>query len=332
MPVRTGVLAEWRQRFGADCELLTPFLQPTGAVASALPCGGSGEACVRQIVVHPDGEIVGVCGAEGGECETLTLAKTDLAIHEFDALKFGAHLAAVLGLVGKVEAIPRLPSALRLGDFVPFACERFPAFLVFQRESADEFAAAIERLVRRALARMVLVISSTKTLSHDERELLQQAGAVVLALDEVLLLDGSTDFHIAAVALLSLSALREHAVSGAETKRRLLVPPGATWGDLKITCVDGHTVRIDVLGTSVRKAYGDLGMADGRSKNPNRQWGLLQEIIDAHGHLPDQRSEKQKKQRIALAKQLKEYFGIDGEPFESDGRGGWRARFRVASS
>ena len=332
MPVRTGVRSAWQEKFGDDFPALSRFLRVTGDSARTFSCGGTRDGCSRRVVTRPNGDIVAVCGAETGECESLKLVRTDLAIYEFDVLMFGSHVAAALGFVGPTETLLGITSAVRLGAHVPFAGERYPSFLALQSEVVDEVPSTIERLLRRTPQRFILVVSSREVLRENATEMLTGAGVVTLPLDEVLLVDDAGQLRVSPEAERLLSSIRADVVSEVRARPRLLVPAQSKWNDVKVGYVDGHTVSISVRGLSARRQYADMGMADARSRQPNQQWTLFQGIIEARGILPRAGLEKQKKNRLALTRRLKDFFGIEGEPFESDGRGGWRAVFRVETS
>ncbi len=111
-------------------------------------------------------------------------------------------------------------------------------------------------------------------------------------------------------------------------------PPNATWGDLTIRFVDGHTVAIRVGTEYVTYHYAQLGMADGRNAKPTKQWELLVAFARNNGVLTWRSSDadrKNKKRRELLARDLKAVFRIDGEPIlATDGGKGWQTTFVLA--
>jgi hypothetical protein len=76
-------------------------------------------------------------------------------------------------------------------------------------------------------------------------------------------------------------------------------------------------------------------MADRRNKRPTKQWDLLRAFAKGYGTLTwgsrdaDPRNQKR---RELLARDLKAFFRIDGEPIVAtdDGKG-WRTTFALAS-
>jgi hypothetical protein len=112
-------------------------------------------------------------------------------------------------------------------------------------------------------------------------------------------------------------------------------PAGATWADLSIRFADGHSVTVRVGAAGGKYHHARMGMADGRNTRPTKQWELLQALARNHGVLtwksPDA-GRKNKKRRELLARDLKAFFRIDGEPIVAtdDGKG-WRTTFALAS-
>jgi hypothetical protein len=90
-----------------------------------------------------------------------------------------------------------------------------------------------------------------------------------------------------------------------------------------------------VSGAGGTYHYAQMGMADGRNARPTKQRELLQALARNHGVLtwksPDT-SRKNKKRWELLARTLKAFFRIDGEPIVAtdDGKG-WRTIFALAS-
>ena len=83
-PWDRAVTAEWQERFTTDFALLQPHLKPTGEMATTYPCpNGGGDGCPRQ-VHERGGGFEAVCGNVPGECSSLLLKKTDLAVHAVD--------------------------------------------------------------------------------------------------------------------------------------------------------------------------------------------------------------------------------------------------------
>jgi hypothetical protein len=111
-------------------------------------------------------------------------------------------------------------------------------------------------------------------------------------------------------------------------------PPDATWEDVTIRFIDGHNIFVKVKRTTGTFEYTQMGMADGRNSKPTEQWKLLEVFAENEGVLTWKSSKadrKNQKRREELAKNLRAFFRIEGDPFRLiEGRKGWRARFRIS--
>jgi hypothetical protein len=111
-------------------------------------------------------------------------------------------------------------------------------------------------------------------------------------------------------------------------------PEGASWSDVVIKKIDGHSVSIRI-GQIVRQCtFWELGMVDNRNKTPNVQWDLLL-ILAAHDGVLTWRkpgaSRKVPKRKEILAKSLKAFFQLDGDPIVlTDDEQGYRTVFTIS--
>jgi len=108
-------------------------------------------------------------------------------------------------------------------------------------------------------------------------------------------------------------------------------PADATWEQVRIHFTDGHTVSASVGDASGVYHYSQMGMADRRNGNFTKQWELLESFATGRGILdwehPDARRENQKRREM-LARDLRAFFRIEGDPLAVQGNG-WRTRFAV---
>lgn len=110
-------------------------------------------------------------------------------------------------------------------------------------------------------------------------------------------------------------------------------PPDATWEDVSIQFRDGHTVSVKASDVTGVFTYAEMGMVDRRSGKPTVQWKLLRAFAAGHGLLDwasREADRKNQKRRELLARDLRAFFRIEGDPFSvmEDGRG-WRTRFAI---
>jgi hypothetical protein len=110
-------------------------------------------------------------------------------------------------------------------------------------------------------------------------------------------------------------------------------PPGATWTSVRIRFVDGETVAVAVCGANAHFTYAQMGMADRRNARPTKQWELLRAFASVHGLLSwegHHACRANQKRRELLARDLKAFFRIDGEPIIlTEDRKGWRTVFAI---
>jgi hypothetical protein len=108
-------------------------------------------------------------------------------------------------------------------------------------------------------------------------------------------------------------------------------PPGVRWSDIQMRFTDGHTLRIRIGGATRLVTCEQLDLHDRRTMRPNLQWDLLKTFAEGRGKLNwDDRSasRRHQKRKEELAKALRGYFGIDDDPFVTEG-GGWRTKFSI---
>ena len=103
-----------------------------------------------------------------------------------------------------------------------------------------------------------------------------------------------------------------------------LTPPDAEWPNITIKFTNGHTIRVtcNTGNDRVSQVYNftQMGMADGRTASPNKQWNLLEGFADERGQFTwdnPKANRNQKKQKQELKKVFQKFFDIyDSDPFE----------------
>lgn len=100
------------------------------------------------------------------------------------------------------------------------------------------------------------------------------------------------------------------------------LPSNISWEDISIRFFDRQdfTVMIKKGGYSkmLRMNYKELGFQDGRTRKPNKQWGLFLSLSASDGEINWENVHANKnivKTKQLLSKQLKKSFGIDEDPF-----------------
>ncbi|MBN8604638.1 MAG: hypothetical protein J0M26_26790 [Planctomycetes bacterium] len=108
------------------------------------------------------------------------------------------------------------------------------------------------------------------------------------------------------------------------------------WSELTIRFINSETVSVKMLDKTAKLTYSDIGMIDGRSRGPTKQWYLLEAFAKSRGELTwtsPSASRENRKRRKLLSDNLKNFFGIQGEPIVlTEDKKGWRTVFNVSES
>ena len=113
----------------------------------------------------------------------------------------------------------------------------------------------------------------------------------------------------------------------------------SNWEDIEIAFLSEGRVQIRSGQETETCNFGDLGFADGRTKNPRRAWIVLQIMAQSGGIIRDTQKthgtwSRVEKRIQEIRELLRQYFGISSEtdpiPFV-DGTG-YRARFRIVTA
>ena len=287
------------------------------------------------MVVHGPDHIVGVC-SDG--CAPARLTRDDIVVWELPRAALGRAIADAFSLPYEGTGVDSLPKTAQIGTYAPYAGFRFPVYLTIRMEP-DEFRQVVDGLLARNNAPFILLAPTRALCKPACEELLTRKKACFVPLCEVLVLDERGRFVLGENSTLDgiLADFRSAVLPPTEDQSGMIffpTPPDARWEDVTIRFRDGHTASINIGGVSQVCHYTKMGMADGRSGNPTKQWELLESFATGHGVMdwehPDARRENQKR-RETLARNLQAFFRIEGDPFVAEGTG-WRARFAVSSS
>jgi hypothetical protein len=248
---------------------------------------------------------------------------------DVDAVRFAEALAAALACAGRVEEI--VPGRLWLLGRIDVrgrAREAFFARRLAWPRDAKETVGACPRLLA-AVAPVVLVaenVPAPEFWRATAPRVLTVAALATIA-DGRLVVDR---------AYLAGACGDDAAASGEDVVATppFPTPRGASWSDVDIRVRDGESVSVRVRDERRVVTFVEMGMADGRTKLPDKQWRLLEAYAARGGALTWERNadvgRRNKKRTERLAAALRAYFGIPGDPIEYvEATKGWRTRFAL---
>lgn len=332
VPDLAAVPAEWRALLGADYAAAGRFLLPTPRVAGSVRSTAPGRTCVHEIR-RWRGRFVSVC-PDG--CESAVLTRDELTVHRLDIATLAREVAESLGLeAAGAEPVPGAAGVWHVGDYVPYAGLRFPAYLTLAGEPEALHSAAAGLAARGRP--FVLLAPTRSAFTQGVAEVIRPPRACFLPLAEVLgvgeggrlaLLDGLDAEGV-------LAEFRAAHVPQPKADDGMVffpTPAAARWSDVSIRFIDRHSVHVRVKDVSGTYHFAQMGMANRKNAQPTVQWLLLETFAEARGVLDwrnRQASRKNQKRKENLAADLQRFFRIEGDPFELEGDG-WRARFAVS--
>lgn len=322
--------ADWRKRLGDQYEAASIHMSDAAAVTSKIRLDG--ETADRRVL--PDGQrgYQAVCELTGDSQDVDPLM---LSLRRLEALSVGRAMAQAMRLRETVAPVEDCTNAFSLGRYAARGDETWQVCFVAAADAASLRAACLT-LWGVYKKPFILV---TPTRRHGTPDLADAIGVVArgwIALSECATLDAA-----GAIALTGdlqtrlmpfLQVVMPHAF-GASSRPQFPTPPESKWSDVTIKFLDPERVSVKVGSASGTYTYDGMGMADGRSKNMSEQWRLLQELAKEYGAMTWKSrgaSRKNQKRRERLSKDLRSFFGIDGDPIirETDPKG-WRTRFTL---
>lgn len=331
-PGPAGVLGWWRRTVGPEFPLIEPWLRPCAELAPTYPrLRGFGPPL--EVVHHSADDVEAVCPENG---DVLTLSRSDLVIYELDFVRLGNLVASLLGVASAEPLIDGPRRGLEaIGVYRPVAGQVFPVVMWLAR-SVDEFKNAV-RAITTTRTPKILATPTGRFLDDDSQTKIDEHGSAVIVMNELLGIDEQGRWVALDQANEIIDAFRQrHVPQSSPSTPRFPTPPDATWRDVRIRFVDGHTISIGLKSAHRSLNYAEIGMADGRNGRPSKQWDLLREFARGQGLMTWQSPgacRKNQKRRELLGKSLAAFFRIEGDPIEltKDGQG-WQTRFRIEGS
>jgi len=323
------VTAEWKQMTNGEYHIVRRFLRPSEGLATFYPHPDPGIRIYRVVTQGPD-DHVGVCDETG---ERIDLKDEDLVLWELDRPVLGRALAAALGVRYDEEPVERLPTVVRIGYFVPLAGYSFPVYLAIPSSNSD-FPRVIGRLVLSQETPMIILATTRRLLTQWEEELFDRRKTCFLSLEESVQVGADGRMVLTPGGRQRIEDFRQAVVPDAEQDGSVSffpTPADATWRQVRIRLLDGHTASVVVGEVRGVFNYAQMGMANRKNAAPSVQWELLR-IFAARGGVltwqSPQADRKNQKRRELLARALKEFFRIDRDPFATCGDG-WQALFQI---
>lgn len=331
VPGSATVLQEWRDRLGDDFAGVNSLLVLTDQFATTLRTPSEPYVEYR-VIQHGPGDIVGVRD-DGGA--TITLSKVDVLIYRLDHRRVLREAAAALGFEAAEERIDGVPFTFRMGTLRPLAGFSFPAYLTFPLEPTD-FQRALEVVAARSDGPFILLAPTSRCKCPACEPVLMKSKASFLALSESIEVGENGKWCATPDAKQRLAAFQNTIIPRSTTSNGMVffpTPATATWADLRIKFIDGHTVTVSIGGENGTFVYSQLGMADGRNAKPTKQWEFLKVLADGFGTLTwksPSASRDNQKRKENLARDLKAFFRLEGEPILFvDETKGWRTVFGI---
>ena len=336
VPGLSAVDAEWRTRFGDEYASAKSFLRPNNKWASSHPCTARhGCGCAHDVVEHGPDDIVAVCRCGRG-CATFPLKRSDIVVYELDRTAFDQAVAGAFNLMGEPHTENGLHQTTRIGVYTPYARFRFPVFLTIQLEP-DDFEHVVNGLVSRTGSPFVLLAPTRNLCTARTEGVLTNRKSTFIPLADEVSLAGRRELRLRRPVDDILSSFREAHLPAPKDDGWMIffpTPPDATWGDVAIRFVDGHTVSVQVKSEQGVFNYTQMGMANRKNGDPTQQWKLLEGFSNSQGQIGWHGSyagTKVKKQKQELSKRLREFFRIDEDPIEwvKDTGGYYRCKFGI---
>lgn len=155
-----------------------------GQIASNFPCTTPcPENCPMEVLDNGDGTYTAFCPIEPDE---QVLSEQEARLQCLDRDGFTKMLQKVLGITGRREWLAGLPNVCRLGAHVPVPGMRFPIFFVARCSSADYARDFDVLLAQERGPPFAVVLLTRRHVTHDIGRKLSDAGAVLVALSDVL--------------------------------------------------------------------------------------------------------------------------------------------------
>lgn len=328
------------RHFG-QTEIIKSLFDSTTVLDDNLHCE-NGCCCGRRICEMPNGKLLAVCNDDSSNCPELVISNNDRRIFSLNLKKIAALVAELtqnISVFKDVQTIDGTSSCIRVGHYIPRGTIRYPVFFGVDIHDGD-----LESIINHVIGldgSAILMMPSIDNISQSKINAIRAKGSALISLQDLTNTDTLID---TAKALEAFSAFHEDQEDPMPEVSCVLFPTPADseWSNITIKFTDGHTVRVtcNTGNNRVSQVYNftQMGMADGRTASPNKQWNLLEGFADERGQFTwdnPKANRNQKKQKQELKKVFQKFFGIyDSDPFEDykdhKNRVCYRSKFHIS--
>ncbi len=320
--------AAWEGALNGAFSAIEPWLVPTQVPATRVPCKQVGRSGCDgyRIVAHANGTFVGVC--DEGNCTRRLFSEAELVRYEPNITLFRREVARLFGIAPDLSA-PEHHTLHPVGE-LRLGKEVFGVKIVGGLDPG-----LVERMVQllwqQTRQKQLLLILSETEPKDRLKGLIERCGWIDYTIEE--------QFDLLPRGLRWTEGAEERWEGFKSTHGdtaaagRFPEQPGLQWPDLVIRFLDGHTVSVRGGGFQGRFSYAEMGMEDKRTKAPDAQWELLRRFAEEMGLFTwssKSANDRNKKRKERLARSLKTFFDLPGEPFRYRKEdGGWEAVFNI---
>ncbi len=328
------------KHFG-DTEVVKSWFDSTTAFDEQLHCD-HGHCGGRRVCEMPNGKVLAVCNDDTTSCPDLHISNNDRRLHTLSLKKIASLIADStneISVLKDIQTIDGTSSCIRVGLYIPRGTIRYPVFFGINIHDGD-----LEGIINHVIGldgSAILLMPSIDNISQSKINAIRAKGSALIGLQDL----ANTDTLIDTTkALEEFSAFHEDQEDPMPEVSCVLfpTPADAEWSNITIKFTDGHTVRVtcNTGNNRVSQVYNftQMGMADGRTASPNKQWNLLEGFADERGQFTwdnPKANRNQKKQKQELKKVFQKFFGIyDSDPFEDykdhKNRVCYRSKFHIS--
>lgn len=324
-----AVTAEWAYLLRDDVGPAAHFLVAEPGLATAFPAPNGGHPL--RVIEHSPDDIVAVC--EHTTHPPVPLRRADLVVYRVDIRRLLAAVAGALGADFDGEPVGGANRTFWVGRYRPVAGYVFPIAFAAQ-PGRVEFHAAAAAVASSVAGPFIFAAPTNHFFREPTERLLRERRSVFLPLADALRWRSDGTFEVDEIGDRELAAFRAEVLPADQVCRAYFATPtGCDWGDVSVRFIDGETVAVKVGGAAGTFNFTQMGMTDARSGRPTKQWELLRTFARGRGRLTWQSpgaDRKNQKRREILAKDLKAFFRLPGEPIRPTRRpSGWATAFQI---